>query len=108
MTINEQILDTCKGIVEYTDSPIFILSIMGEHRIYLGRPFRLPSKDVPWGDVTDMKDITRIVAGMGGMTFPNGINERSFAERIQSIPLESFYFSGNQEFIFLHNVKENR
>lgn len=106
MTINESILNACKGLVMNCNCNVLIIDVLGDHRVYLAREVYLKTRECRYNEAHDAQDITTLVLNTG-FNFTNGMNERVLLERTQSIHKEDFKF-GTDNYMWITKVDLNR
>lgn len=65
MKLDENILKTCQGLVLNCNCKVFILDVLGEHRVFLVNDIHLKTREYRYNEVRDAQYITTFVLNVG-------------------------------------------
>lgn len=104
--ISNEFLDAVKGLVMNTNANVMVVNLFGDVRAYLVNSVRMKSRETPYVELKDAKDITQTIKYVQG-NFATGMTEQTLQERTQSVPLQDLKF-GTDEFIWVTRVVLNQ
>lgn len=106
ITLSDNDLASIKTVALRCEVNIVAIELMGNVRIYYCPDIRLKTRDCPYNELFDAKDITVLILNKG-INFANGMTNAMLMELMQSINKESFKF-GHDNYVLFTKVEVNK